>query len=105
MTDIDWTAIEEGEELRITYKPTTGKREERQTLVAEVENVVEQRSIEGFEFATLDLAVYRDDNDTIPRRRLKIQASDPTLMCRRTTPKGAVWQRMSRITACEVDRA
>ncbi len=97
--------LSEGDELQVTYVPTTGDGNDETVLETEIVEV-EVDVVGGYEFGKAYVSEYRDEDDTLCRRRLKCQPeADWTLEYRRTTKNGAEWQRMNEIATCEVSRS
>lgn len=105
-TEQDVQAIEEGDTLRVDYRGTRDDVGDGlcQTTEAEVVDA-EFSEVQGYTYATFLLGVYRDEEDTIERRRVKVQPEASfRLEVRQTTINGSRWQRLNAPTSIEVSR-
>lgn len=95
--------IEAGDKLTITYESARKERGDTDTLESEVVDT-EFSHAQGYLFGYIYLAEYRDEDDPLPRRRVRIQADDVTdVEYRRTTRNGAKWERLSRTATTEME--
>lgn len=94
--------VSENDTVVIEYMPTSADIGETKTLITTVAESDPDMMLQGYRFGEVYLNEYRDEKDTIPRRRLKCRAGSWVLEYRQTRRDGARWTRMSSATDCEI---
>jgi hypothetical protein len=100
----DLTELDVGDEITVEYVSKNSDSRDVQTVTAEILRMDTDTS-EGYVFGDVYLAVHRDEDDHLPRRRIHITADSFTVEYRRTTRNGPEWNRLSTATSVTVTAA
>ncbi len=95
--------LSDGDTVVVEYVPTSaGVFGEKKTLITTVDESEPDGMLDGSRYGEVYLNEYRDEKDTIPRRRLKCQGGMWSIEYRQTRRDGPQWTRMNRPADCEV---